>query len=202
MKLRLFFLLLLTATVSTLAEAPKGTPGNAPKATPAKAVEPAPTPPRKTLTFQPGAKTPDEVAASKAATLAVVPPGADESMILAGAFFASLEKNQIEEAYTNLCRGSKIGDRPDELRNLKAKTSEAITLFGEVRGFESVETKVVGSALRRYTFISFGRDFPLRWRFYFYLTDGHWRLIDLHVDDRLSGIFEETETVAVAEQKQ
>jgi len=81
----------------------------------------------------------------------------------------------------------------DEKRLQPGSTvSEALSLFGEIRGFELVETKLVGSALRRYTFLSFGRDFPLRWRFYFYRTEKAWRLIDLHVDDRLAGIFEVT----------
>jgi len=161
---------------------------------------PAATPVRKTLTFQPGAKTPDEAVSAPSVAAAVgvnaPPPGADPSFDLAAAFFGGLEKNQIEEAYTTLTKGSKIGDRPEELRTLKAKTSEALSLFGEIRGFELVETKLVGSALRRYTFLSFGRDFPLRWRFYFYRTEKAWRLIDLHVDDRLAGIFEEQEPVA------
>ncbi len=122
---------------------------------------------------------------------AVRKPSGDECMDLAGVFFDSLAKNLIDDAYVNLTRGSKIADRPDELGTLKQKTREAISLFGEIKGFEVIENKAVGTTLRRYTIVSFGRDFPLRWRFYFYRVENQWRLIDLHVDDRLNGIFAE-----------
>lgn len=149
---------------------------------------------RKTLTFQPGAKTPDTTAAVAvpvAPGAAVRKPSGDECMDLAGVFFDSLAKNLIDDAYVNLTRGSKIADRPDELGTLKQKTREAISLFGEIKGFEVIENKAVGTTLRRYTIVSFGRDFPLRWRFYFYRVENQWRLIDLHVDDRLNAIFAE-----------
>ena len=109
------------------------------------------------------------------------------------AFFNSIQKNQIDEAYAILTKGSKIAERPDELRTLKAKTTEAVELFGSIRGYEMIESKTVGSNLLRRTYISLGRDFPLRWRFYFYRASADWRLVDLRVDDRLSGIFEEPE---------
>lgn len=149
---------------------------------------------RKTMTFQPGAKTPDTpvpVAIPVPVGTTVRKPSGDECMDLAGVFFDSLAKGLIDDAYVNLTRGSKIADRPEELGNLKQKTREAISLFGEIKGFEIIENKAVGTTLRRYTIVSFGRDFPLRWRFYFYHVDNQWRLIDLHVDDRLNSIFAE-----------
>jgi hypothetical protein len=149
---------------------------------------------RKTLTFQPGAKTPDQavpVAVPVPVGTAVRKPSGDECMDLAGVFFDALAKNLIDDAYVNLTRGSKIADRPEELGNLKQKTREAISLFGDIKGFEVIENKAVGTTLRRYTIVSFGRDFPLRWRFYFYKVENQWRLIDLHVDDRLNAIFAE-----------
>jgi hypothetical protein len=160
---------------------------------------------RKSMTFQPGAKTPDQLAVAVAVPVpagsTVRKPSGDECMDLAGVFFDSLAKNLIDDAYVNLTRGSKIADRPEELGNLKQKTREAISLFGDIKGFEVIENKAVGTTLRRYTIVSFGRDFPLRWRFYFYHVDKAWRLIDLHVDDRLNAIFAE-DVDAPAEPKQ
>jgi hypothetical protein len=151
---------------------------------------------RKTLTFQPGAKTPDAPAAAAApAPQPVVPNalGIDEPGQAAALFFGLLQKNQVEEAYTGLMKGSKIAERPEELRGLKAKTTEAIEVFGAIQGFDLLETKMAGKHLMRRTYVSLGRDFPLRWRFYFYRIDGPWQLVDLRVDDRLGGIFEEPE---------
>ena len=59
-------------------------------------------------------------------------------------------------------------------------------------GYEILEEKTVGSTLLRRTCISFNSDLPLRWRFYFYKTQGAWKLVDLRVDDGLVELFEES----------
>lgn len=196
--MRLFPLFLLSIAVLPLqAQTAKTTPK--PTAKPAETVA-TPVPTRKSVIF-PGinSKTPEPSAATPApeatgaTNVTVIKPAktGDDCLDLATSFFELLKKDLIDEAYTSLTKNSKIGDRPEELRGLKTKTSEAITLFGAIRGFEVIESKSVGSTLRRYTIVSFGRDFPLRWRFYFYKADDLWRLVDLHVDDRLNGIFDE-----------
>lgn len=139
------------------------------------------------------------------ATVRRVPPSAGEPdpgdvpAQMASGFFALLQKNEVDEAYTNLLRNSKIAERPDEVRGLKDKSREAIELFGPVQGFEVTESKKVGTRMLRRTYISLNRDFPLRWRFYFYLSDRVWRIIDLRVDDRVSGMFEELAEARSAE---
>ncbi len=112
---------------------------------------------------------------------------------LVAAFFALLQKGSVDAAYASLTRGSKIAEKPEELRLLKTKTNEALEVFGVVQGYDLVESKGVGARLLRATYISHGKTFPLRWRFYFYNPDGTWRLIDLRVDDKLTGIFDEPE---------
>jgi hypothetical protein len=164
---------------------------------------------RKTMIFQPGAKTPDAPATAPKATPVPKAPaapagtaaGGDEPARAAAAFFGLLQRGAIDDAYASLTKGSKIGESPDELRNLKAKTVEAIDVFGAILGHELIETKKVGVNLMRRTYLSLGKEFPLRWRFYFYKTEGVWKLVDLRVDDRLAGMFEEPEETKVPEQK-
>ena len=79
------------------------------------------------------------------------------------------------------------------MKTLKAKTKEAISVFGMISGYEVVSTKQVGERLVRYTIVSLGKEFPLRWRFYFYKPADSWKLIDLRVDDRLAAMFDETD---------
>ena len=110
---------------------------------------------------------------------------------MAADFFASLKKGQIDDAYATLTKGSKTIEKPEDLRILKQKTKEAIDVFGAIIGYELVETKRIGTHLMRRTYLSLGDEFPLRWRFYFYEAGGRWRLIDLRVDDRLTGMFDE-----------
>lgn len=148
-----------------------------------KPLKPAAPEPPKTLAAP--ATAPDPAAATAGP---ITSPGQ-----IAAAFFALLQKGSVDAAYASLTRGSKIAEKPEELRLLKAKTNEAIEVFGSVTGYDLVESKSVGARLLRATYVSHGKTFPLRWRFYFYNPDGVWRLIDLRVDDKLSGIFDELE---------
>ena len=125
----------------------------------------------------------------------------DEPARAAISFFNSVQKNLLDEAYSTLMKGSRIAESPDEVRLLKSKTAEAIELFGPIHGYELIESHPVGSNLLRRTYISLGRDFPLRWRFYFYRASSQWRLLDLRVDDRLNSIFEEPEDRPPAPEK-
>jgi hypothetical protein len=121
--------------------------------------------------------------------------------VLIANFFDSLKKGEIDKAYDELVKGTKIAERPKDIATLKGKTTEAVALFGPIQGHEILETKLVGSHLARFTCLSLGKNFPLRWRFYFYLAEPSWRLIDIRVDDRLADIFEEGEQADGAVQK-
>lgn len=170
MKARILFLTVVFAAVSALFGQEK----------PVKPATPEP------------AKTP----ATPSAAVELTPPTAGPITSpgqIAAAFFALLQKGSVDAAYSSLTRGSKIAEKPEELRLLKSKTNEAIEVFGAVTGYDLVESKSVGAKLLRATYVSHGRTFPLRWRFYFYNPDGIWRLIDLRVDDKLTGIFDEPE---------
>ena len=160
-------LLLLTATAALAQEKPApATPKPAAKTDPAPTVTTKPNP--------------------------VAPAPGDPPAQMAADFFNLLQKGQIEEAYAGFTKGSKIIEKPEDLRVLKQKTKEAIEVFGAIVGYELFETKPVGSRLLRRTYLSLGAEFPLRWRFYFYNANNRWRLIDMRVDDKLTGIFDET----------
>ena len=108
-------------------------------------------------------------------------------------FFGYLQRKDVDTAYDQLTRATKIAERSDDVKTLKAKTKEAISVFGAIGGYEVVSTKMVGERLLRYTIVSLGKEFPLRWRFYFYKPADAWKLIDMRVDDRLAAMFDETD---------
>jgi hypothetical protein len=116
-------------------------------------------------------------------------------------FFSYLQRKEVDQAYDQLTRGTKIAERAEDVRMLKSKTKEAITVFGPILGFDSVVKKNVGARLVSYTVLSLGKEFPLRWRFYFYKPQETWRLIDLRVDDRLAAMFDETEEAHPREER-
>ena len=138
-------------------------------------------------------KTPPVVEATAPAPRAAVTAENDLPAQIAAIFFGLLQKNEIEPAYEGLMKGSRIAERPEELKTLKSKTKEAIDVFGPIQAYELVETRNVGTHLLRRTYLSLNKEFPLRWRFYFYLSGEVWRLIDLRVDDRVTGMFDETD---------
>ena len=156
-----------------------------------RAQEKTPGKPVKSGILEPGKSLPAAPAAPEPAP-PTAGPITDPAQMTA-AFFALLQKGSVDAAYASLTRGSRIAEKPEELKQLKAKTNEAIEFFGAISGYDLVESKTVGARLLRTTYVSHGRTFPLRWRFYFYNPDGTWRLIDLRVDDKLTGIFDEPE---------
>jgi len=159
----------------------------------------------KVLIFQPGEKLPAGVTEPSVAKGDVVQravhanPMLDGPALIVSTFFASLKEGKIDEGYATLTKGSKIAEKPEELRQLKAKTREAIDVFGSINGFDFVESRAIGQRLVRATYVSLGKVFPLRWRFYFYKPEDVWRLIDMRVDDKLPGIFDETEEAKPAD---
>jgi hypothetical protein len=108
-------------------------------------------------------------------------------------FFAYLQRKEVEQAYDQLTRGTKIAERAEDVKMLKSKTKDALAVFGAMQGYEVVATRKVGERLLSHTVLSLGKDFPLRWRFYFYKPGETWRLIDMRVDDRLAAMFDEKE---------
>ncbi len=179
MKHFLLFLSLITASIASAQEKPaREKPAVAEK--PKAAAEAAPKNAESSSGESPRVATPTTASNDVPAQVAAI-------------FFGLLQKGQIDPAYEGLTKGSKIAERPDDIKTLKTKTKDATDLFGPVQGFELVETKSVGSHLLRRTYLSLNKEFPLRWRFYFYLSDNLWRLIDLRVDDRVTGMFEEAE---------
>ena len=161
----------------------------------------------KVLIFKPSAKLPDGVANSanqQSGVIQHVPEGnplLDGPSKIVSDFFAALHDGKIEEGYAALTKDSKIAEKPEELKTLKAKTREAIEVFGAISGYDFVESRAVGQRLVRATFVSQGKVFPLRWRFYFYKPMDAWRLIDMRVDDKLTGLFDEAEETKTTDQK-
>ena len=106
-------------------------------------------------------------------------------------FFKMLRAGDVDAAYDALVKGTIIADRPEDVTALKSRTKTALDSYGPVAGYETVDEKQVGSSLLRRTCVSLNSDLPLRWRFYFYKSEGAWRLVDLRVDDGLVELFEE-----------
>jgi hypothetical protein len=153
----------------------------------------------KVLIFQPDTKVPAVIPESGVTQGVVVQRAPQTNPMLDGPsqivanFFGAMRDQKIDEGYATLTRDSNIAEKPEQLKQLKAKTREAIEVFGAIIGYDFVESRSIGQRLVRATYVSQGKIFPLRWRFYFYKPEGSWRLIDMRVDDKLTGIFDEVD---------
>ncbi|MFZ4683214.1 MAG: hypothetical protein ACOYMS_11975 [Terrimicrobiaceae bacterium] len=139
------------------------------------------------LIFQPGAKEPNAPAPAASPT----PRKLDAPAEKLDLFFLALKAGQVDAAYDALVADTIIAERKEDVTGLKLRTKEAIESYGAVSGYEVVDEKVVGTSLLRRTAISLNADLPLRWRFYFYRSEGAWRLVDIRIDDALVELFEE-----------
>jgi hypothetical protein len=108
-----------------------------------------------------------------------------------GAFFLALKAGQVDAAYEGLVKNTIIAERKENVSDLKESTKKALDHYGPVSGYEVVDTLQVGASLMRQTCISLNQDLPLRWRFYFYRSEGAWKIVDMRVDDGLVELFEE-----------
>ncbi len=109
---------------------------------------------------------------------------------LLNGFFEKMQEAKIDAAYAALLDGSKINARKEDVASLHEHARKAIAEYGAIRAFDVLESRFAGQNLLRVTALSVGADYPLRWRFYFYKGGQDWRLLDLRVDDGLSGMFD------------
>lgn len=107
------------------------------------------------------------------------------------AFFLALKAGQVDAAYEGLVKNTIIAERKENVKALKESTNKALDSYGPVSGYEVIDTLQVGTCLVRQTCISLNQDLPLRWRFYFYRSEGAWKIVDMRVDDGLVELFEE-----------
>lgn len=137
------------------------------------------------------AQSPESEPSASPSPAASLPEGAHQPAAQVGQFFQMLMEGRVDAAYDQLLEGTKILEMPKDVMALKTKTKDAIRVFGSINSFEQVEVKNVGTRLTRLTCISQGKNYPIRWRFYFYKPEAAWKLVDIRVDDHLTDLFEE-----------
>ena len=147
---------------------------------------------KKRMIFPPGEVQPlmDKPTAAPQPSLAKPKPETPEESL--AVFFQALAAGQVEGAYERLVKGTTIADRPQDVAALKERTLQALDVCGPFQGYEILEQRTAGQHLVRLTCLSLNSELPLRWRFYFYRSEGSWRLVDLRVDDGLVELFEDS----------
>lgn len=108
------------------------------------------------------------------------------------AFFTTLKQRKVEDAYRRLLEGSVLAaDNPALVAKLIESTNRVLTLTGRIDRAEILRVRPAGKSLREVTCLLSGEKRPLRWRFYFYLSDARWQVLDTNVATEAAGFFED-----------
>ncbi len=108
------------------------------------------------------------------------------------AFFTVLKQRKVGEAYQRLFDGSVLAmENPDLVAKLIESTERVMGLTGRIEGAELLRIRGAGKTIREVTYLLNGEKRPLRWKFYFYLSNGGWQVLDTNVATEASGFFPE-----------
>ncbi len=108
------------------------------------------------------------------------------------AFFSVLKQRKVPEAYTKLLEGSVLAEEnPELVTKLVESTTRVLELTGRIDNTEILKIRAAGKTIREVTYLLNGEKRPLRWRFYFYLADGRWQVLDTNVATEASGFFDD-----------
>lgn len=108
------------------------------------------------------------------------------------AFFTILKQRKVAEAYRRLLDGSTLAvENPELVTKLVDSTTRVLDLTGRLDGTEILRIRAAGKTIREVTYLLNSEKRPLRWRFYFYLADGRWQVLDTNVVTEASGFFED-----------
>lgn len=90
-------------------------------------------------------------------------------------FLQTLKSGKVHEALTALASGSPLlANKMGDAATLTAQIQVALSSYGPVTGWERIESKTIGTMLRRDTYIVQHRDMVTRWRFLFIRAGTGW----------------------------
>ena len=109
------------------------------------------------------------------------------------AFFTILKQRKVAEAYRRLLEGSTLAvENPELVTKLVDSTTRVLDLTGRLEGTEILRIRTAGKTIREVTYLLNSEKRPLRWRFYFYLAESRWQVLDTNVATEASGFFDDT----------
>jgi hypothetical protein len=107
------------------------------------------------------------------------------------AFFAAIQAGKVDLAFQDLLKGSKIGEKKENVDELVKNTNAVLERFGKLEDSELIRAERVGSRVVRLSYLSYGADFPLQWQFYCYRGRESWQILDINVNNDLDQMFGE-----------
>jgi hypothetical protein len=105
-------------------------------------------------------------------------------------FFKTLIASYIEKAYDDILINSPIKKNKEQIQNLIDQTKYAINLYGQMKGFEYVNSETITPSYLRLRYLSLHSNFPMRWIFTYYNSpELGWIIVNLKFDDLTDKFF-------------
>lgn len=107
-------------------------------------------------------------------------------------FFLNLSLKKYEKAYELLIKDSPIGQKKEMIKNLISETIRAVNVYGDNRGYESVDKQQPTPSLIRARYIGIHESYPVRWEFTFYRSPIRgWVVLNIKFDDLSQYFFDD-----------
>ena len=104
-------------------------------------------------------------------------------------FFSMVQSGKIADAFDKMFLGSEIKYlRPRQIQNLQDQTSNALTIYGDVIGFEKIREEGFGKSTVRMVYLLEMEKTPLVWEIYFYKPKANWFVVKINFSDRFLGL--------------
>jgi hypothetical protein len=106
-------------------------------------------------------------------------------------FLQMLKTGTVHDALTAIASGSSLlAGKMGDGNALAAQIQVALSSYGPVTGWERIESKTVGTMLRRDTYIVQHREMVTRWRFVFVRAGNGWIPASFAFEDSVPTWFE------------
>jgi ABC-type transport system substrate-binding protein len=99
-------------------------------------------------------------------------------------FMAALQKGEIDAAYDGLLTHPGWAAQQQQVAALKEQTQKALTIYGQLLGYEFVKEQKYGKSLVRLVYVMKSEQKPLTWEFYFYKANSDWEMVNFNFNDK------------------
>ena len=99
-------------------------------------------------------------------------------------FMATLKRGEVDAAYDGLLTHPGWSAQQQQVTALKEQTQKALTLYGQVLGYEFVKEQKYGKSLVRLVYVMKSEQKPLTWEFYFYKATSKWEMVNFNFNDK------------------
>lgn len=109
-------------------------------------------------------------------------------------FYKALLQGNSEGAFRNLLRSGPLAKREDAVRILHTQFLKATQVYGEMKGYEFIDSVAVTPSLCKIRYLTLHPQHPLQWSFFFYQSPIHgWIVLQITFNDRIMELFDRGE---------